>query len=876
MNPLSTTSTVVRVIFSAATIAATAAVLPAAAAPVPDPDPTTVRVFESVGKSTLPLVRRDAYADTARKQVAPYGIYHASGVHVSHAASTADQVYTVDSGNNRVLFFGIYAGSGAPTGVIGQASGDGYASCNRDGNRGFERAPTAATLCLDGHPWANNSAETWTRNNVDTDAQGNLYVVDRFNNRVLMYRSADLVPGRVNIAAAKVWGQSGFTSNAPNRSSSPSAHYDRPPPPTAATLWTGFGNTPDAGFDHVSSRGVSVDAGGKLWVADTFNGRVLRFDTSRSSADLVLGKRKFTEYKFNGAKDGCVEDAPLDAMCTPTLAKLHPNGKLYVVDERPLAFRARILEFTPTPGSGFHSGMAATRSFMVKQPGPFVDWNGGFENGKYRAQVTGLSFDGITPADAAAGALMWVTEHETQRAVLIRADGSIIRVLNAPSATQRGGTWTDAQIAACMPPPEYHARWAVWPGGNLAFSRDGNYLMLADEALHTVHVYWASSWSNVTGCMPLNFWAYFGRGDSHYDITKGPNLSSAAGFHLGGNTAMAYHGNQLIAFDEPVDFLGQTMVKVYAKDRTKTLSDTQFALQFTLNPGILHARPASFLGEAVDGFDRLWLAGLGGELQRWQLPLTPETSAPAGSTNIVWRDGRRVEATFSMAAWDRLTRRMYLLDDSGARIFRLRPFLAGDTTFVVDMVIGQRDATTNSCNYGRGVVAGPKMPGGLCAVGYVRFDREGNLFVVDNRYECQGNRRIAVFGKTLLDNATAMFPSLVPTKLFNHPGMCAPDVVGRPGTPVTVAFDVANRMVVGNDGYYGSIEQRRQRQLFLYDRPADPASGDVPSSAIRLPMGTPADMVFDEQNNLIVRDQTWHRIFKINLDLDGKTWLVAP
>ncbi len=157
----------------------------------------------------------------------------------------------------------------------------------------------------------------------------------------------------------------------------------------------------------------------------------------------------------------------------------------------------------------------------------------------------------------------------------------------------------------------------------------------------------------------------------------------------------------------------------------------------------------------------------------------------------------------------------------------------------------------------------------------IKVDRHGNLFVVDNAYECAGNRRMVVFRAEDLNDATTMFPNLAAWKVFNAPsfneiGDCAYWTVDRPGSPVSIAFDSRNRMVVGNDGYYGDNEQRQLKQLWFYE---DPLAKQTPDASIEMYMGTPGDLAFDEHDNLLVQDHTWYRVMMINLDCDP-VWLV--
>jgi uncharacterized protein (TIGR03437 family) len=178
-----------------------------------------------------------------------------------------------------------------------------------------------------------------------------LYVADAFNNRVLGFRSvyaalsgavADLVLGQPDTRRVLV--------NFPNSDAT------RPN---------------DSGLNVPS--GVAVDADGNLWVADSGNGRVLRFPRPfeqaslfLQKADVVLGKAAFTSPSL-----------PL-----PTATNLREpydiaftfEGHLLVSD----VVAHRVVMFTRDPVSGFQNGQAAYRVFG--QPGAFTGNPGADDN----------------------------------------------------------------------------------------------------------------------------------------------------------------------------------------------------------------------------------------------------------------------------------------------------------------------------------------------------------------------------------------------------------------------------------------------------------------------------------------------------------------
>ncbi len=183
-------------------------------------------------------------------------------------------------------------------------------------------APPAAA------PWANGQDAAWVvgqpdfaTNTAGTDpaalrgpkdvavdpAHGKLYVADTFNHRVLRYA----YPFTASQPAAEyVFGQVDFTSAISG---------------TARDRLQGVG-------------GLAVDAAGRLWVADTGNQRVLRFDHAYSltanlpKADGVLGQTSFQTALPAAGQQGM--NQPVDMAAAN-------NGTLYVAD----SLNNRVLRF---------------------------------------------------------------------------------------------------------------------------------------------------------------------------------------------------------------------------------------------------------------------------------------------------------------------------------------------------------------------------------------------------------------------------------------------------------------------------------------------------------------------------------------------------
>jgi sugar lactone lactonase YvrE len=194
------------------------------------------------------------------------------------AVDSAGRLWVADTHSNRVLRFDNAASkaNGADAdGVLGQQD--------------FTSASESVTASGVSVP-----------SGVAVDTGGRLWVADGGNHRVLRFDDAAAKPNGGN--ADGVLGQPDFASN-------------------AARLTRNGMNNPN---------GVVVDAAGRLWVADTFNGRVLRFDnaatkTNGADADGVLGQQDFTSNTgfTNLSQNG---------MWVPASAAVDPSGRLYVSD----------------------------------------------------------------------------------------------------------------------------------------------------------------------------------------------------------------------------------------------------------------------------------------------------------------------------------------------------------------------------------------------------------------------------------------------------------------------------------------------------------------------------------------------------------------
>jgi len=307
-------------------------------------------------------------------------VFNPGGVYVDRSVRP-NRVYVYDSGNSRILGFEYlgYAQGGPGHGqpctsdsdhpsstcliqperpadiILGQLSPS-SSSCNTDS--GYQLYPDVsmadASLVCGLREEQNSISEGWSGATMASDAQGNLYVTDVFNNRVLRYNS----PFATDVTADFVWGQADFAGIHCNRGAGFFAHTDARSLCLAAY----------PGYSDLQA-GVAFDSDGNLWVADQMNNRVLRFPFNSAlgrpaaDADLVLGQPDFSSIGRGAA---------LDQMDRPASVRVDMSGTVYVAD----SLNSRVLVFEQPLSNGM-SARGLLGSGLQWPLGLEFDLNGG-------------------------------------------------------------------------------------------------------------------------------------------------------------------------------------------------------------------------------------------------------------------------------------------------------------------------------------------------------------------------------------------------------------------------------------------------------------------------------------------------------------------
>jgi sugar lactone lactonase YvrE len=202
---------------------------------------------------------------------------------------TRGKLYVADRSNNRVLRYAYPVVANTPSAqiVFGQPNMTSGATNNGGLSASSLSNPTGLAVDV---------------------ATGDLWVSDAGNNRVLRFPAAHSVTTN-QISAVQVLGQANFTANG------------------AATSQNGL-NFPT---------GLALETGGRLWVGDYFNNRIIRFDNAISlgngaNASGVLGQANFT------TSAGALTQSSIGG---PNGVTVDGAGNLYVADY----FSNRVLRF---------------------------------------------------------------------------------------------------------------------------------------------------------------------------------------------------------------------------------------------------------------------------------------------------------------------------------------------------------------------------------------------------------------------------------------------------------------------------------------------------------------------------------------------------
>lgn len=786
--------------------------------PTPTPVPTPVRGLEGDLWADV-IIGKPDFGEITPNQVTNTRLFNPGGVLVDRSVRP-NRIYVYDGGNSRVLGLShlgfcesgsnagqpcttnsdcpgsicpIQEGIGADL-VLGQPSFT-RSACNGDGNFQTypQRAPaSAATLCT--MPVGQVSPlEGGGFANMDVDSAGNLYVPDWDNHRVLRYNS----PFDTDAIADDVWGQDDFAGNDCNRGRGVGA------PDNQSLCFP-------SPFYHGFVSGVDIDPWGNLWVADNQNNRVLRFpkDPVTGSpgqvADLVLGQPDFSSWEHGSG---------LNQMWAPAAVRVDKNGSVYVADSQAGGTfdQGRILIFDPPLSSGMFASRTLGSGFRLP---------------------TGLEFDpdgGIWVSDRINNQLLLFV-NETVQKVLFK---------DVPdySGTCGGNYRGDGPQFYSEGDNAYVASYNVCDSaGSIGIDSDGNILVAGSAFVQDVWRFPAPIPTPRPGIAHSADARLF----KPYQFAM-PNEIGLAGIYSARGVAVA--AGQLIIADA-----GRLMFW----NNPSNLRNGQEADGYVGAPNAFVQFPPHFGRIRADQTPRLW-AIRRDKILIYSLPLTIRATPVVtltsplpvlGGGSLSWNDSLQIGGIAPVGRGEKV----WVADPGNHRVLRIRNPL---TTPVVDVVLGQTDASGNQCN--RGLVPPPytgtdqvATADMICYPGALSLDRFGNLYVSDHTLEVQGNYRLLVF-------AANLFPPTITTTIFAPPATkIFPFRDNQPAITWEPAFDSTNRMVVGYNGYLGG------RFVGVYDNPLGPDTN--PNAYLKDYGSMPFSATFDEDDNLYVADLNRNRV----------------
>lgn len=629
------------------------------------------------------------------------GLWNPQAVAVDHSV-TPNRLYVADAGNHRVLGWHSIAalenGSSADL-VIGQVDFLSWqAQC---GNA----AVTGSTLCVPG--------------GIAVDSAGNLYVVDSGNNRVLEYNQ----PFTTDTQPDLVFGQRGsFTSSSCNAG----------------------GLSADS---LCGPNGVAVDGGGRLYISDTSNSRVLEYDAPLRSG----GTRASMVFGQNGAFNAASCNAggvTASSLCRPTAIAVDSGGNLYVADSG----NYRVLEYNAPSVTG-----STVANLVFGQNGSFTS---NVNTCDITTSAAGLCSTGGIAVDAAGN--------------LYLAGSSFSRVLeyNTPLAT--GNTTPDTVFGQ----PDFTSSACNNGGpsaGTLCASMgiaidDVNHLFVADFSNNRIVQY---SIGSATPGAAANAGLVLGQmvfNQNGINITKPDGLYWPAATVIDTHSTpnhiyLADTGNSWVLgwytvpnakYPGPPDLvIGQTNISSGGcnQNRVDSSGNSIAAADTLCNPG----------GLAVDAIGNLYVADSGNfRVLEYNSPFSSTKSADLSANLVLGQRSSfisRVENNGGVSAAS-MSRpggiavdpagHLYVSDPSNNRVLEYdNP--AGNT--VAQAVFGQGgNFTTNTCNFDGFCDPGGCFTSadGLCGPAAVGSDTAGKLYIADTV-----NNRVLIFDHPEASSKTA-------------------------------------------------------------------------------------------------------------------------
>jgi hypothetical protein len=481
------------------------------------------------------------------------------------ALDSSGNLYVSDAGNNRVLYYPI--GSTTATRVYGQAGSFSSGTANNGGiSSNSLSAPTGLTL----------------------DSNGNLYVSDAGNNRVLYYPAG-------STTATRVYGQAGSFSSG-------TANYPSGTPSTTSLL------TP---------YGLDLDSSGNLYISDSGNSRVLYYVAGSTTATRVYGQG--VSFTIGTANNGGVSATSLNV---PGELALDSNNNLYVADthnNRVLYYAGTSTTATRVYGQAgdLTTGSSGVTAFTLNQPyGVAIDSSGKIyvsdsTNNRALQFQTGLSITTQPPATSPPPAPA-ATFSVAATLIDVKSGATFSDFTGSVSAAITTGSGTAGAVLSGATPVSASSGVATF-SNTLSIDRGGSGYTLT---LSSPGVGSATTNAFAIGVSPKATAEYgqgaYGGGNSFTGLQStvstidGTTLGSASSvaFDSSGNLYVAdYYNNRVLFYPTG----GFKATRVYGQGT----QGTTFTTSTTSTPGTSSSGMNGPKGVAIDSSNNLYVADTG-------------------------------------------------------------------------------------------------------------------------------------------------------------------------------------------------------------------------------------------------------------------------
>lgn len=766
-------------------------------------------------------------------EVVPFKVNNPGGTIVD-ASVTPNRIYVYDGANSRILGYasigkcekndaiactvnadcklvgGLCKGTVNKEAdiVLGQPSGWGYSGCNNDANMVNypKRSPAGAnTLCS--IPESQTSfLEGGSFASMDVDKEGNLYVPDFTNSRVLKFNK----PFETDTVADEVWGQENFSGNLCNLTDD-DLGLGPIPNPTNKSLCMGRNNSYQVSF----TAGVDVDQQGNLWVADSSNHRVLRFPKIdgkiSKTADLVLGQPDFTTR----------EPTQLNQ---PAAVRVDANNQVYVSDYG----HNRVVVYQPN--------VNALNDFTVF--------------GSNFSYPTGIEFD-------PTGDGIWISDFGNNMLELWDYEGGTVKKVLFKDTYQPNGICgpVTPNVVCRNPQDDGTCNYNICGArGSIGLSQNGSKTGDTTVFINSSVSFMQDTW-RFSGPIPTPETGLVYSADArlHYP-PDGYNLLSSKG--LFSPRSMEIAGDQFIVSDGyRVLFWNNYNDLTNGKAADGVVVTTSFSEKSSVPVQRISADKRGHLyvtrETAIDVYAL--------PLKNGDQPLRPKIFSADKSIpvlgpqkSISWNDKQTIWDIAAdpkgnylwVAQYQQRNLRMH-------RVFRIKNPLS--KTPVVDVILGHSSEQETNCNRYTGEdydeAYSMAKPNTLCFPSAVTLDKSGNVWVSDSGLEFHGNNRLLKFdAKLFSDFKTSRNAIFGPNATFVSAAIPA----WKP------AFDSKNRMALGCN----SIVDIKCRFPGLYVNYTEIEKMDQPSFRLKDYFSHGYASLFDENDNLYIADWNRGRILK--------------